>query len=139
MQKITFEDLPSTNTPINASNLNQIQDNVEDAMEWQTLATNVTPNTSVNLPSSYNEIQVEINVNTSSTATANFITLILSKAQIDTITGSNYKNFRTGASYSSSFYFGVTVRAYATYISLTEVYNSGSLVNDYSTMNVYYK
>ena len=29
MQKITFENLPSTNTPINATNLNAIQDNVE--------------------------------------------------------------------------------------------------------------
>lgn len=29
MQKINFENLPSTNTPINATNLNAIQDNVE--------------------------------------------------------------------------------------------------------------
>lgn len=33
MQKITFEDLPSTNTPINANNLNQVQDNVETALD----------------------------------------------------------------------------------------------------------
>ena len=33
MQKITFEDYPSTNTPINASNLNAIQTNVENAIE----------------------------------------------------------------------------------------------------------
>lgn len=32
MQKITFEDLPSTNTPINASNLNALQTNVENAI-----------------------------------------------------------------------------------------------------------
>ena len=32
MQKITFEDLPSTNTPINANNLNAIQTNVESAI-----------------------------------------------------------------------------------------------------------
>lgn len=32
MQKITFENLPSTNTPLNASNLNTLQDNVEDAI-----------------------------------------------------------------------------------------------------------
>lgn len=31
MQKITFENLPSTNTPLNASNLNTLQDNVENA------------------------------------------------------------------------------------------------------------
>lgn len=33
MQKITFEDLPSTNTPLNANNLNTLQDNVEDAID----------------------------------------------------------------------------------------------------------
>ena len=32
MTKITFEDLPNTNTPINASNLNAVQDNVETAI-----------------------------------------------------------------------------------------------------------
>lgn len=33
MEKIIFEDLPSTNTPINANNLNTVQDNVERALE----------------------------------------------------------------------------------------------------------
>lgn len=33
MQKITFEDLPSTSTAVNATNLNQIQTNVENAYE----------------------------------------------------------------------------------------------------------
>lgn len=33
MTKITFEDLPSTNTPLNANNLNTLQDNVEDAID----------------------------------------------------------------------------------------------------------
>lgn len=32
MQKITFENLPSTNTPLNASNLNTLQNNVENAI-----------------------------------------------------------------------------------------------------------
>lgn len=31
MEKITFENSPSTNTPLNASNLNTLQSNVEDA------------------------------------------------------------------------------------------------------------
>lgn len=30
MEKIIFEDLPSTNTPINANNLNQLQNNIEN-------------------------------------------------------------------------------------------------------------
>ena len=33
MQKINFEDKPSTNSPINADNLNLLQDNVEDAID----------------------------------------------------------------------------------------------------------
>lgn len=32
MKKIIFEDLPSTKTPLNAENLNQIQENVENAI-----------------------------------------------------------------------------------------------------------
>lgn len=32
MEKINFENLPSTNTPINAENLNLMQDNVENAI-----------------------------------------------------------------------------------------------------------
>lgn len=36
MEKINFENLPSTNTPINAENLNQLQTNVEDAINDNT-------------------------------------------------------------------------------------------------------
>jgi len=32
MDKITFEDLPSENSPINAENMNKLQDNVENAI-----------------------------------------------------------------------------------------------------------
>ena len=32
MEKINFKDLPSTDTPINSSNLNQLQTNVENAI-----------------------------------------------------------------------------------------------------------
>lgn len=33
MEKINFENLPSTNTPINVNNLNQMQTNAENAIE----------------------------------------------------------------------------------------------------------
>ena len=33
MQKINFENKPSTNSPINGTNLNLLQDNVEDAID----------------------------------------------------------------------------------------------------------
>lgn len=47
MQKITFEDLPSTNSPINATNLNQLQTNVESAIPTKTtLWTNSNPTSS---------------------------------------------------------------------------------------------
>ena len=32
MQKINFQNLPSTSTPLNATNLNQMQDNIENAI-----------------------------------------------------------------------------------------------------------
>lgn len=33
MNKINFENLPGTNTPINATNMNLLQDNIEDGIE----------------------------------------------------------------------------------------------------------
>ena len=33
MQKINFQNLPSTSTPLNATNLNQMQDNIENAID----------------------------------------------------------------------------------------------------------
>ena len=38
MQKINFENKPSTNSPINADNLNLLQDNVEDAIDEITIS-----------------------------------------------------------------------------------------------------
>jgi hypothetical protein len=35
MNKINFEDLPSTETPLNAENLNQLQTNIEDALFYK--------------------------------------------------------------------------------------------------------
>lgn len=45
MEKINFENLPSTNTPINADNLNLLQNNIENAItETQTNLENTTTN-----------------------------------------------------------------------------------------------
>ena len=41
MEKIIFEDLPSTKTPINSANLNLVQDNVENAINDKPNALNV--------------------------------------------------------------------------------------------------
>jgi len=48
MEKINFENLPSTNTPINGSNLNQLQDNIEAA-----LLNIYTINTNINFEDTY--------------------------------------------------------------------------------------
>lgn len=40
MTKITFENLPSTNTPINADNLNAMQDDIEGAINGTVLYSN---------------------------------------------------------------------------------------------------
>lgn len=42
MDKITFENLPSTNTPINADNLNDLQDNVDNAKLDKTIIITAT-------------------------------------------------------------------------------------------------
>ena len=47
MDKINFQDLPSTETPINSTNLNQIQDNVDSA-KVETTTTVTTTNTDLN-------------------------------------------------------------------------------------------
>ncbi len=45
MNKIKFEDLPSTKTPINSENLNQMQDNIENDLYYKTGDTYSTGNT----------------------------------------------------------------------------------------------
>ena len=42
MEKIIFEDLPSTNTPINSTNLNKVQTNIENERNKVANASNVT-------------------------------------------------------------------------------------------------
>ena len=42
MQKINFENLPSTNTPLSAENLNTMQDNIENAIPTIDSATSTT-------------------------------------------------------------------------------------------------
>lgn len=43
MNKINFEDLPSTNTPLNANNLNVLQSNVENSINGTVLWENPNP------------------------------------------------------------------------------------------------
>lgn len=64
MTKITFEDLPSTNTPLNASNLNTMQDNIEDAIPTidsavSTSSTNAVENQAI---TNYVEQYVDSNI-----------------------------------------------------------------------------
>lgn len=46
MTKIEFKNLPDTSTPLNAQNLNQLQDNVEDAIDNITIELDDTASTS---------------------------------------------------------------------------------------------
>lgn len=62
MEKITFEDLPSTNTPINSTNLNLIQINTENAInEVSGDLNNLKTNNKDNLVSAINENYDKIN------------------------------------------------------------------------------
>ena len=58
MQKINFQDLPSTNTPLNSTNLNGMQTNIENAIEIQravvTVTTAIAENTNYTIPVYYN-------------------------------------------------------------------------------------
>lgn len=64
MEKINFENLPSTNTPINANNLNQLQNNVEEAIDLvhpigAVLITNANTNPSSKLGGTWKLINKE--------------------------------------------------------------------------------
>ena len=62
MQKINFENKPSTNSPINANNLNLLQDNVEDAINEVDNKLDVTAQ-SVILASCINNLNTNISIN----------------------------------------------------------------------------
>lgn len=53
MEKIIFEDLPSTNTPINSTNLNQLQDNIENNINSLSLKFQTITNLSLGAGATY--------------------------------------------------------------------------------------
>ena len=93
MQKITFEDLPSTNTSINATNLNQVQTNTENAINGTILYNNTSgSNGTIQLSDSvsnytYLEIYAKPNV-------ANYVPIV-TKALITGTTNYIYISFAT--------------------------------------------
>lgn len=115
MQKITFEDLPSTNTPINASNLNQVQTNVENAISGTILYNNANgSNGTIQLSDSvsnytYLEIYAKPNV-------ANYVPIV-TKALITGTTNYIYISFATVDSSAVIYQKARVVEATGTSIS----------------------
>ncbi len=111
----------------------------EQADVWQTLATNVSNNTNVNLPDDFDELFVEINMIPSGGTSTNYCSCIIPKIVIDNLSSDYKHTYRSGASYVSNYYFGVSVEVYKTYLKFTDAYITGTDVSGSSKMNVYYK
>ena len=115
MQKITFEDLPSTNTPINATNLNQVQTNTENAINGTILYNNASgSNGTIQLSDSvsnytYLEIYAKPNV-------ANYVPIV-TKALITGTTNYIYISFATVDSSAVIYQKARVVEATGTSIS----------------------
>lgn len=82
MQKINFQNLPNTTTPINATNLNDLQDNVEDEF------TDLTTNGTVNNATKWNNRQDKISQLYSAT-TGSWIPVVDSNGDIEHTTMGN--------------------------------------------------
>ena len=70
MEKITFEDYPNTTTPINSTNLNNLQDNVETEINTLTekniITIKTTDNISQNVSTTWADYQISLNSTLSS-------------------------------------------------------------------------
>ena len=62
MNKITFKDLPSTETPLSASNLNQMQTNIENAIKLTKNIIEVRPSTTTLTSNSEQTLQLHTEV-----------------------------------------------------------------------------
>ena len=116
-----------------------IPDGWEQVSEWKSLATNVSSNTKVNLPDNFDELFVEINMVPSGGSSTNYCSCIVPKIVIDNLSPNDKHADRTGASYLSNYYFGVSIEVYKTYLKFVDAYITGTNVDASSKMNVYYK
>lgn len=115
MQKIVFEDLPSTNTPISATNLNAMQTNAET--EINSINTNIGTLSNLNttdktdLVSAINELAVDYVIETGS-ETVNSVTWKYTKWKSGKIelTGSASKTNMTISTASAGTYYGSAAR-----------------------------
>ena len=111
-----------------------------EANEWKTLDTDVSYETDVAYPSSFNELFVEIHLKNSSTASSTTrLSCTIPKIAVINLDNDEKKDYRIGASFTTSTYFGAVVRAYNNQLHFRDTYWNGSLISQYSTMNVYYR
>ena len=126
MQKINFENLPSTNTPINASNLNQIQTNVENAINnvenIELLAvTNIAPSEcsegdkyfNIDTKLIYEATATDTWSSTGTTPISDIFYIVLSEQKIYTYNGTTLVSVGSGAGGTSNVYSTSTVEGYS--------------------------
>ena len=111
MQKIVFEDLPSTNTPISATNLNAMQTNAET--EINSINTNIGTLSNLNttdktdLVSAINELAVDYVIETGTQGIWAYTKWKSGKVEL---TGSGSKTNMTIATASAGTYYGSAAR-----------------------------
>lgn len=108
--------------------------------EWNVLEEDVNYETDVNYPNNFTELFIEIFLKNSSSATSTtYLQCIIPKKAIENLSSNDYKDYRIGASYTTTTYFGAVVRSSSTSVQFKDAYWNGSLINSYSKMNVYYR
>ena len=132
MDKINFQNKPNTTTPINATNLNQLQDNVESAINetktWKLVGT-VTSNDQMTLPTSFNELYIEV------TVSGVYFTYVIPRTTLS----DTAKRFRSGFHGYSGNGSGVGIDVSTSSAQLVEC----AIDNEYKMINasttIYYK
>ena len=92
MDKINFQDLPSTNTPIDASNMNLLQTNVENGIADAGVVVSVTEPTGSAKKKVWLQHKAEQLITTDRTETINGLTVVRSSSGTITINGTASSN-----------------------------------------------
>jgi hypothetical protein len=135
MQKITF--VNESEPYLSAENLNQMQDNVENAINWKLYKSNVSASTSVDISTlDFNELYIEVRIGTTSAVSNNYITTFhILKNQLS----STKKYYRNGSYFTSAFNGGSVIEATNSVIKCVDNYFGGVVVNTHTRLDIYYK
>lgn len=166
MQKINFKNLPDTSTPLNAENLNLMQDNIESAIEdvedvIPTIENSLDSDSTTDAPSVHTvntaltytklgTITGDSTINLPNTWKELYAVIDLNgqkyqftilKQFLDDYTGSSDFSFRHGAYLTGGANQGCSVHINnsKTIIRINEAYQSGSDIKSSAILTVFYK